>query len=437
MKIAYLVPGTGGAFYCGNCHRDRMFVTVMKNNPGTEVTAIPLYLLPNRDNFGDDFEQEVFFGAISLYIKERVPALRNMPTFIEKMLDSTPLLKFAARQAGSTTPEGLEKTTIGMITGDSPFLFRESEKLLEHLSLHGKPDIIHLSNALLTGLAYHIRKLTDIPVICSLQNEDDWINEMEEPYRSEAWRLIGKSSEVIERYVSSSAYYRDFIAERTGIDRAKIEVIHPVAEPEFRVPQRRPGEKPAIGFFSRLSVANGLDKTINAFIYLKKKHPDLQLHLSGGYTASDRTFVKEQIARVRAAGFEAGLHLHNHFTGKEKEEFFRSIDLLSVPVRKADAWGQYLIESISCGVPVVQPATGAFPEIVSLTGGGVIYNDDTTEGQAFAITRLLNDNYERVQLREAGLNSLHGDLSPAKMKERIREVYQSVLGKSGTRSQPG
>jgi hypothetical protein len=82
MKIAYLVPGTGGAFYCGNCHRDRMFVTIMKNNPGTSVTAIPLYLMPNRDNFGDDFEQEVFFGAISLFFKERVPVLRNMPTFM-------------------------------------------------------------------------------------------------------------------------------------------------------------------------------------------------------------------------------------------------------------------------------------------------------------------------------------------------------------------
>ncbi|MCK7540792.1 MAG: hypothetical protein MZV63_62840 [Marinilabiliales bacterium] len=186
MKIAYLVPGAGGAFYCGNCHRDRMFVTIMKNNPGTEVTAIPLYLMPNRDNFGDDFEQEVFFGAISLYVKERVPALRNMPVFLEKLLDSPPMLRFAARQAGSTTPEGLEKTTIDMITGDSPFLLKETEKLLDHLSQHGKPDIIHLSNALLIGMAYNIRKLSDIPVVCSLQNEDDWINEMEEPYRADA-----------------------------------------------------------------------------------------------------------------------------------------------------------------------------------------------------------------------------------------------------------
>jgi glycosyltransferase involved in cell wall biosynthesis len=429
MKIAYLVPGTGGAFYCGNCHRDRMFVTIMKNNPGTEVTAIPLYLMPNRDNFGDDFGQEVFFGAVSLFIKERVPALRNMPLFLEKLLDSPPMLRFAARQAGSTTPEGLEKTTIGMITGDSPFLLRESEKLLDHLSQHGKPDIIHLSNALLIGLAYHIKRLSGIPVICSLQNEDDWINEMDEPYRSEAWHLIGKASEVVERFVSSSEYYKQFMVSKTGINPNKIEVIHPVDKPEFRVPLRLPDEKPSIGYFSRLSVANGLDKMIGAFLIMKKSIPDLRLHLCGGYTASDKSFVKEQVARIHKNGYESDLFLHNSFTGTEKESFFRSLDLLSVPVRKPDAWGQYLIESISSGVPVVQPATGASPEIVFMTGGGEVYNNDTAEGLAEAMTRLLSDSERRLKLRDAGIKSLEGELSPAKMKERIREVYQSVLGK--------
>ena len=428
MKIAYLVPGTGGAFYCGNCHRDRMFVTVMKNNPGTEVTAIPLYLMPNRDNFGDDFEKEVFFGAISLYIKERVPALRNMPGFLEKLLDSPPLLKFAARQAGSTTPEGLEKTTIDMITGDSPFLLKETEKLLDHLSKHGKPDVIHLSNALLIGLAYHIKKLSDIPVVCSLQNEDDWINEMAEPYRSDAWRLIGKATEVVEMFVSSSNYYKNFIAGKTGIDPSKIEVIHPVAEPEFLVPPRPLDATPSIGYFSRLSVANGLDKMVSAFLIMKGTIPSLQLHLGGGYTASDKAFVKEQVGRIRNAGYESDLHLHNSFTGPEKETFMRSIDLLSVPVRKADAWGQYLIESISAGVPVVQPATGAFPEIVCMTRGGVIYENDTPEGLAEAMSKLLADRYKIGTMRESGLHSLKGNLSPELMKNRIKSVYKSVIG---------
>ncbi|MBE0674989.1 MAG: glycosyltransferase family 4 protein, partial [Bacteroidales bacterium] len=318
---------------------------------------------------------------------------------------------------------------IGMITGDDSFLLRETEKLLEHLTREGKPDIIHLSNALLTGLAYNIRKLSDIPVICSLQNEDDWINEMAEPYRSDAWRLIGKSSEVIERFVASSYYYKNLMVAKTGIDAAKIDVVHPVDKPEFRVPVREAHEKPSVGFFSRLSVANGLDKMVGAWLLLRETMPDVQLHLCGGYTASDKSFVKEQAARIHKAGGEASLHIHDSFTGTEKESFFRSIDLLSVPVRKPDAWGQYLIESISAGVPVVQPATGASPEIIAGTGGGMIYDDDSEEGLAEAMEQLLTDRPRRLAMREAGISSLTGELSPERMKERIKEIYSAVAAK--------
>jgi glycosyltransferase involved in cell wall biosynthesis len=428
MKIAYLVPGTGGAFYCGNCHRDRMFVTIMKNNPGTDVVAVPLYLMPNRNNFGDGFEEEVFFGAISLYFKERVPALRNMPHFLEKLLDSRPMLRFAAHMSASTTPGGLEQTTIDMITGEGPALLKETEKLMDFLSKDGRPAIIHLSNALLTGLAYNIRKLVDIPVVCSLQNEDDWINEMKEPYGSEAWGLIGKSAEVIERFVCSSEYYRQLIVQKTGIDPAKIEVVHPVDKPEFRVPERAEDEKPSIGFFSRLSLANGLDRMIGLFLLMKKDMPDLQLHLCGGYTASDKAFIRREMARVHKAGHGKSLHLHNSFTGSEKENFFRSIDLLSVPVRKPDAWGQYLIESIGAGVPVVQPPTGASPEIIEMTGGGALSDQDTEASLAGTMIRLLNDRPSRMVMRNAGIASLDGELSPERMKERIRTLYRSVTG---------
>ena len=429
MKIAYLVPGTGGAFYCGNCHRDRLFVTAMKNNPEVDVTALPLYLLPNRDNFGDDFETNVFFGAISLYVKEKVPAMRNMPRFIEKILDSPPLLKFAARMAGSTTPGGYEQTTLDMITGQNPFMHKETEKLLEHLYLHGKPDIVHLSNALIIGIASHIKELTGIPVFCSLQNEDDWIEEMKEPYRTMAWKEIGKSAEKVDKFIASSTYYKDLMVKLTGISADKIEVIHPVSEPEFIPGEIRNDSTPSVGFFSRLREMNGLDKFIDASLIMKKTFPALQIHLSGGFTAADKKFLHKQIGRVKKAGYGSDIHFYENFTGDDKERFFRSIDLMSVPVKKPDAWGQYLLESINAGVPVVQPSSGAFPEIVSLSGGGVIYEKDDAEGLAEAMSSLLSNRSKIESLRQKGIASLKGALSPEEMKARIAASYRSVLDK--------
>ncbi len=426
MKIAYIVPGTGDSFYCANCHRDKMFVSVMKNNPGTSVTAIPLYLLPNKTNFGDLFESKVFFGAISLFFKERVPFARKMPRFVERMLDSPPMLRFAARQAGSTTPVGLEKTTIDMITGNASFLEKETDKLLSYLSEYGQPDVIHLSNALLTGLAAHIRNRTDIPVVCSLQNEDDWINEMREPYRSEAWQRIGESRKNIVRFISSSEYYRKLVSDKTGLPADLIEVINPVTPAEFSVTPRAEGEPPSVGFFSRLSVANGLDKMIEAWLMLGDRVPGVQLHLCGGSTASDTRFIRSQMKIVARAGRSHDLHLHDGFSGTSKEKFFRSIDLLSVPVRKPDAWGQYLIESIGAGVPVVQPATGAFPEIISMTGGGVIYSEDTPQQLAIEMGKLLADRALRITMGEKGAETLRKITGGGVMQERVRNLYYEI-----------
>ncbi|MBI5009679.1 MAG: hypothetical protein HZB98_08545, partial [Bacteroidia bacterium] len=100
MKIVYLITGSGGSFYCGNCYRDMLFLRAIRRVPGISASAIPLYLPPDKSNTETGFDDHVFFGAISMYLREKAPFLRNMPAFLDKILDYTPFLKLAAKQAG-------------------------------------------------------------------------------------------------------------------------------------------------------------------------------------------------------------------------------------------------------------------------------------------------------------------------------------------------
>jgi len=428
MKITYLIPGSGGTFYCGNCHRDMLYVNSLNDIKGIDVNAIPLYLLPDTDNFGDIFEDNVFFGAVSIFMKEKVSLFRQMPPIVDKILDSPAILRFAAKRAGTTTPEGYESTTLNMIRGESPARERETVRLVKHIIENGKPDIIHISNALIIGLASQLKQKLDIPVICSLQNEDDWIEEMREPYRSKAWKLIGQESVNIDHFISPSKYFKNLIIKNTGIEAGKISVVPSGIDSSDRDFVSDNNDKNSIGYFSRLSKMNGLDKLIDAFIMLKKDHiPDLELHLCGGYTGSDKEFVNENMSRIRDEGYEGSLHLYNGFTGIDKQSFFNNIKLMTVPVRKHDAYGLYLLEAISAGVPVVQPATGAFPEIIKNTGGGIIYDTDTPAHLADAIKGLINDKTMLNKLRENGVKNMKDNLSTGNMAKMISEVYNKTI----------
>ena len=68
--------------------------------------------------------------------------------------------------------------------------------------------------------------------------------------------------------------------------------------------------------------------------------------------------------------------------GERKVAFYRSIDVLSVPTDFEEPKGLSILEAWANGVPVVQPATGAFPELVGADGGLLVPHRDRYAGHA-------------------------------------------------------
>jgi len=424
MKIVYLITGSGGSFYCGNCYRDMLYIRAIRKVPGITSKAIPLYLPPDKSTDKNDFDRNVFFGAISMYLREKVGFLKNMPSFMEKFFDLQPFLKLAARQAGATRTEGYEDLTLNMIEGDNAFRKNEVDRLVNYLLSEGKPDIIHLSNALILGLARQIKKRIDVKVVCSILNEDDWIDDMKEPYMSRAWEMIGKEAVWVDSFITPSNYYKDLFIKKTGVNPDQINIVPLGFDPDINkiVKEHHP---PSLGYFCRVNSHNGFDKLVDAFIELKegKLIPDLTLHVCGGYTSDDKPFIAEQIRKINVHGFKGSIRIYPEFLGEKKQEFFRKVDVISVPVRKYDGYGLYILEANGAGIPVVQPGTGAFPEIVQTTGGGITYFPDNHEELVKSLYRVFTDSYLRKQLGEKGFAGVRSALSLEKMSSGLSEVY--------------
>jgi len=148
-----------------------------------------------------------------------------MPVFLDKIFDSAPMLKMAAKRAGTTRTEGLEEMTLNMIKGENAFPDKELQRLVDYLTKDGKPDIIHLSNALIIGLSRRLKKKLDVKIVCSLLNEDDWIDEMAEPFQSKAWELISKEAKYVDAFLTPSNYYKQLFISKTGIPEENFNVV--------------------------------------------------------------------------------------------------------------------------------------------------------------------------------------------------------------------
>jgi len=428
MKIVYLITGSGGSFYCGNCYRDMIYLRAIRKVPGTLASAIPLYLPPDNTTKETGLDKNVFFGAISMYLREKVPFLKNMPVYMDKIFDSPPMLRMAAKRAGTTRTEGLEDMTLNMIKGENAFPDKELQRLVDYLTKDGKPDIIHLSNALIIGLSRRLKKKLDVKIVCSLLNEDDWIDEMAEPYQSQAWKLIAKEARNVDVFLTPSNYYKQLFISKTGISGENFNVVPLGFDSAELLQIDKKSNWPAIGYFCRINSQNGFDKLVDAFIELhtEKELPGLTLHVSGGYTGDDKPFISEQIRKIKANGLKSFVRIYPEFQGDSKREFFSNIDILSVPVRKHDGYGLYLLESNMAGVPAVQPATGAFPEIIEITGGGITYSPDTVAGLSSSLLKLLKDKELILKLGKEGNENVLAELSLEKMSQGLSKVYKSL-----------
>jgi glycosyltransferase involved in cell wall biosynthesis len=406
-----------------------LYVRAIRKVPGVTAKAIPLYLPPDRSTVRDGFEKKVFFGAISMFLREKVRILKNMPAFMDKLVDSHPLLMLAARQAGATRTEGYEDLTINMIEGDNAFRSHEVDRLVKFLMNEGKPDVIHLSNALILGLARQLKKRMNIKIVCSLLNEDDWIDDMTEPYQSRAWAMIAKEAEHVDSFITPSSYSRDLFKRKTGLSGKNVFIVPLGFDPENTMHEKTGTASPTLGYFCRVNSHNGFDKIADAFIEIKSKNlvPDLTLHVCGGFTSDDKPFISEQIKKIRENGFQNSVKIYPEFMGDKKIEFFNNVDVISVPVRKYDGYGLYILEANGAGIPVVQPATGAFPEILEMTGGGLIYSPDNNEELIGALVKLLNNKSLQKELGEAGKKNVRSKLSLEKMSVALSEIYNGLI----------
>jgi glycosyltransferase involved in cell wall biosynthesis len=228
------------------------------------------------------------------------------------------------------------------------------------------------------------------------------------------------------------------MAERLDLPVDRVRVVHDGVEPELYSEPRSNDGPMTIGYLSRLCQDKGFDLLAEAFIELKRRPGLAGLHLrvAGGETGADEPFIRAVQNRLAAAGVLADVDFLGNLTGPEKIGFLRSLTVLSVPERRGSAAGFYALEALACGVPVVQSASGVFPEYIEATGGGLLFQPGDATALTDALAAVLGDPAHWSVVGENARSAVLARFTVEDTVKKLIEAYTAMAEAKGQTKMP-
>lgn len=429
--IAYVTAGAGGMI-CGSCLHDNTLVRAL-NRMGVQALLVPTYTPIRTDEHSVSVDR-VFFGGINVFLLQRFPLFRVLPQSLMRWLDSPWLIRRATSRPAAINAKFLGALTVSMLKGLAGNQRREVLHLSQWLKSSLRPRMIVLTNMLIGGAVPCLKQELGVPLLVTLQGDDVFLDSLVEPYRSEAMREIRRLVPLVDGFLVHSRYYADYMRDYLGIPGDKIRQV-PLGIDTSEYP--RPGDRAdrshadgaTIGYLARLAPEKGLHVLVDAFLMLRRRAgmDKARLRIAGWLGGDQDEYASAQFDKLRQAGLGNDYRYEGVVDRAGKLELLRNIDVFSVPTTYREPKGLSILEAMAAGVPVVQPAHGAFPEMLAELGGGLLVPPNDPARLADALQSVLSDDVRRRELGRQGAESVHQRCNAEIMARDTWAVFQEFL----------
>jgi len=235
------------------------------------------------------------------------------------------------------------------------------------------------------------------------------------------WRYTGlleKMQKHVDTFIAMSEFSRDKHRE-FGFSR-EMEVVNyflPETSPEHTVSEETvPHDRPYFLFVGRLEKIEGLDDVIPVFEQYTEA--DLLIAGDGEYTATLQNIARGN-PRIKFLGRVAPEQL---------DRYYKHAIALIVPSVCYETFGIILIESFRQGTPVLARRIGPFPEIVTRSGGGELFDGP---GELLAAMRKIqSDTDYRDRLARQGHAGFLKNWSEAAIIPQFLDVISRTAEKT-------
>jgi glycosyltransferase involved in cell wall biosynthesis len=378
---------------------------------GADAVLLPTYT-PVRVDEENVSGRRVFLGGINVWLDSRIPGWSKLPRVFKRWLDGPGVVKLLARFGSSTRAADLGPLTVDLLAGSHGPCAASIEELVEYVAGELRPDVVVFSNALLSGVVPALRRRWSGPMVCLIQGDDIFLEDLPEPWRQRSLELIRGNCVHFAGYLAHSEYYADFMAGYLGLRRDRFRVI-PLAVEDLpaglQQALRRSDERVRVGYFARICPEKGAFRFLEAVAAVLPKRPDLEFVIGGFLPALHAERFQRELERLKPLAGDRLQWLGSPSDRLGKFEIFSGLDWLCVPSEYREPKGIYVLEAALVGVPALLPDHGAFPERVSSLGAGRLFRADSTAALADSLLQLGNtqESALRSRLRQQCL-AVHG-----------------------------
>ena len=431
MRIAYVSAGAAD-MYCGSCLHDNTLVAALQRL-GHDAVLVPTYTPLRTDEPGVAIER-VFFGALNVYLKQIAPPLRRGWAGVERLLDRPGLVALVSRLGSATDPGRLGELTLSILRGEQGNQASELDKLAGWLRDSFRPEVVHLTNSMFAGFARRLKAELGVPVVCSVQGEELFLDGLREPSRGAVRAALAERAQDVDLFVAPSRFYADLMASYLQVERGRLAVvplgINLSGHGAGGGAARGAGEPWVVGYLGRIAPEKGLDLVAAAFRQLAAAlggAGHVRLHVAGYLPPQHRRYLRDVERQLRGWGLAGDYHYAGEVTREQKIAFLAGLDVLAVGTTYPEPKGLYVLEALANGVPVVAPRHGAFPELLAETGGGVLVAPGDPAALAAALAELLRDPGRRERLGRAGREAVHARYGDEAMAAATLALYQGLV----------
>lgn len=424
MRIVHLAAGAG-VMYCGACARDLALVRGLRAR-GHDVVVVPLYTPLRFDSPEPVPTAPVHLGGINAWLEQYVPFWRYLPRFIRRGLDHPAVLDWAARFAVSTKASDLGPMLVSVLRGTRGHQKRSIAEVVEFIEKAGRPDLVSITNSLLSGIAPELKQRFRVPVVCALQGEETFVQSAKEPYATTARELLQENAASVDLFLAPGEAYAQLMAEYLSVSRERIKVVRVGIDP---TPYRRSGKtRPypfTVGYLSVITPAKGVDILVEAVRQLVEQGKDLILVVAG--RVLDRKYWTDTAAKIESHGLGNRVRFLDELDFASKTRFFHGCSAFCLPSRISETRGVVALEAQAAGLPVVVPDRGVFPEMLELTGGGLLFRSEDADDLARQLRTLMEDPGLAERLGDAGAAGVARHFNAETMVAETEAVFSSLI----------